>query len=244
MGSVVYDTPRAIAASGVDEQQIINLFLVGSRLHGTASPASDYDFVMVTTDEAHHPHGDKVESDHLDITIFKRSDYKAKVEAGVDWQVLEPLWAPEPNRWIFKENFLDYYTRDLVNLRVAVSSISNKGHSYAKILMTKESNYYVAKKNLAHGIRNLRLGIQVIEHGGIVDYTETKELYDQIMAETSEDWAYYNDKWTPIAMEHQKAFVALTPEKVKPPKEPKRRNRNKKNESTHTPPADASSSTQ
>lgn len=228
MASLEYNSAQVMLQSGVEEAQVVNLILVGSRLHGTASPTSDYDFIMVVEDGTHLPYGSKVEKDNLDVTIFGGSEYKAKIEEGNDWQTLEPLWVPESFRWIFKEDFLQYYKRDLANLRVAVSTISAKGHSYAKILMTKESNFYLAKKNIAHGIRNLRLGIQIIEHGGIIDYTESKDLFEQITAETSEDWNYYHEKWGSLAMQHQKEFVAMTPAKVKPPRAPRKRNRGTK----------------
>lgn len=228
MDHLRYESASQVAAAcGIEESQVVLLVLVGSRLHGTASPTSDYDFLMVVADGTDLPLGTKVESENLDVTIFFHSEYKDKVIEGTDWQVIEPLWAPESNLLVSKEDFLPFYERNLVNLRVAVATISNKGHSYAKILMTKEQNYYVAKKNLAHGIRNLRLGIQIIEHEGIIDYTETKEIYEEILAETSEDWAYYHEKWGAVAIKHQKAFVALTPDKIRPPREPKKRNRNK-----------------
>lgn len=209
----------------VEEAQMLLLVLVGSRLHGTSVSTSDYDFLLVVTDNTPLPEGAKVERAHLDVTIFTRSEYIAKLSDGGDFQTLEPLWVPEVCRWVCKEDFLPHWNGDLARVRVAVSSIASKGHAYAKILMTKEGNFRLAKKNLAHEIRNLRLGLQIVEHGRIVDYTETKELYEQIMAETSEDWAYYNQRWGAIAMTHQKEFISKTPEKVKVPKPPKHRRR-------------------
>jgi predicted nucleotidyltransferase len=223
MEFIEYNISRVIAEIQIAESEILNLLLVGSRLHGTASPTSDFDFIMIVSDGTHLPEGHKVERSTLDVTIFTRSEYITKLESGEDWQTLEPLWAPPTCRWIFKEDFLPFYNRDLSKLRVAVSSIANKGHAYAKILMTKESNYLLGKKNLAHEIRNLRLGMQIIDTGSIIDYTETKDIYDLIMAETSTDWTYYNERWGSIAMTHQKEFISKTPEKIKAPKPPKQR---------------------
>lgn len=228
--TVECDLQRVIAEIGIDESQIIALTLVGSRLHKTALPDSDYDFIAVVKDETELKEGKKIERDFLDVTIFTRSEYKQKIEEGTDWQTTEPLWAPKEFKWISKEDFTQYYAKDLMNLRTAVSSIASKGYAYAKILMTKEQNFQLAKKNLAHGIRNLRLGIQLIKYGEIVDYSESKELFEEIMAETSEDWSYYHEKWCPIVMTHQREFIALTPQKIKPPKPPRKR-KNRANDS-------------
>lgn len=221
MEVVKYDLNRLIAVLQIPETEIIDLLLVGSRLHGTASPASDYDFILIVKDGTHLPEGNKVEREDLDVTIFTRSEYLAKLNAGDDWQTIEPLWLPSACRWIFKEDFLPRYNSDMSKLRVAVSSIANKGHAYAKILMTKENNFNLGKKNLAHEIRNLRLGIQIVKFGSITDYTESKEIYEQIMAETETDWEFYNLRWGSVAMAHQKEFISITPKKIKEPKPPK-----------------------
>ena len=226
MPPVGYSVTTVLAEIHIDASKIVNLLLVGSRLHGTSLPSSDYDFLLVTSDDTTFPEGSKVERDNLDVTIFSRSEYIAKLQAGDDWQTIESLWLPSDVRWIFNEDFLPFYNHDLSKLRAAVSSIANKGHAYAKIMMTKQSNFHLGRKNLAHEIRNLRLGIQIIDHGRIIDYTETKEVYEQIMAETSEDWSYYNERWGSVAMAHQKEFISKTPEKVKVAKPRKQRRKN------------------
>ena len=215
--------PDLLSILQIEDAKVLNLILVGSRLHGTAADGADYDFIMVVLDDTILPEGKKVERPDLDVTIFTKSEFEDSLKTGENWQTIETLWVPFLYRWKFTEDFLPVYNSDPSRLRTAVSSIASKGHAYAKILVTKEKNFRLAKKNIAHEIRNLRLGIQLITHGSITDYTESHELFHQIMADPSENWTEINDRWGNIAMQHQKEFISLTPEKVKIPKAPKKK---------------------
>lgn len=225
----------------IADEQIINVWLVGSRLHGIASPGSDYDFLVVIKDDTPLPLGKRIEKEGLDVTIFTRSEYIEKIALGEDWQTIEPLWIPDEFRWKFLEDFLPFWCKDYAKLRIAVSTIASRGHQYAKILVQKENNINLAKKNILHELRNLRLGIQIVDHGMIKDYTETKELFPLIMAENWDtSWEVINDRWRPKAMEFQKEFMAKTPEKEKKASVPKPK-KGKSKTSAH--PVTSSSST-
>jgi predicted nucleotidyltransferase len=218
MSDVTLTLEELLLTVKIEDTKVLNLILVGSRLHGTASASSDYDFIMIVQDDTILPEGKKVERDNLDVTIFTRSEYEESLRKGEEWQTIETLWVPPSFRWKFTEDFLPFYNSDLSRLRVAVSSIASKGHAYAKILVNKEGNFRLAKKNIAHEIRNLRLGIQIATHGSIIDYTETKEILAQIMQDPAQSWDEINERWGSIAMQYQKDFISRTPEKIKIPK--------------------------
>lgn len=228
MAEIIKSKESLLIDLQISDEQVRCLYLVGSRLHGTSSSDSDWDFIMVVDDETKLPEGKRIERDDIDVTIFTFTEYKETLGIGEEFQLIETVWLPETFKWKEEIDPKNYYFVDHSKLRVAISKIANKGHAYAKILICKENNGTLARKNLAHEFRNLNFGIQIITLGYIADYQATLEIAHELMQETSTDWDYYSTKWGKRAMALQKEFISLTPQKIKLPKEPKhRRGKNK-----------------
>jgi hypothetical protein len=62
-------------------------------------------------------------------------------------------------------------------------------------------------------MRNTMFGIQLAQHGRIVDYHCAKALFDEIFADPSEEWQHYKDKYGTMAYALHREFLALMPEK-------------------------------
>jgi len=62
--------------------------------------------------------------------------------------------------------------------------ISHKAFGYANICY-REGDPKKAKKNLVHSVRYLLLGIQLAEHGKIIDYTVANSHYNALLNDTT-----------------------------------------------------------
>jgi len=58
-----------------------------------------------------------------------------------------------------------------------------------------------AKKMMAHALRYVEMGKQLLQHGKVTDLTVGKQYWDQLKAETSLDGKYYDDKYHPTMRE-------------------------------------------
>lgn len=99
-------------------------------------------------------------------------------------EAIECVSLPEKNKWLEKIKF--ELVLDLDVLRKMVSWIARLRMSMARKRMKGEP--YKAKKCIFHGLRYLTFGIQLVNHGRIVDYSEANHYLKEIMDFPSDDW--------------------------------------------------------
>jgi hypothetical protein len=65
-------------------------------------------------------------------------------------------------------------------------------------LLWKDGNFAKGKKNIGHAIRYLLFGLQIIEHGIIVDFQISNPIYREIQSIGSDSYADYEKHFLPI----------------------------------------------
>jgi hypothetical protein len=91
---------------------------------------------------------------------------------------------------------------DLVKLRHSLSGKASQ--SFVKAKKKFISPYEWAdqerergKKSLFHSFRILNFGLQIAQHGRIVNYAAANHIFEEIFSEPSNDWEVYQERWKP-----------------------------------------------
>lgn len=182
------------------DYDLLSIFPYGSRVYGTNSNKSDYDYIAVFKDGT-------VKNDFsLERHIFKNNcsdgfelynihtyDYSSFVKLIEKHKIsaLECIFLPK-EKWLCDRKKFNF-TLNIATLR---SSISEKAsHSWVKAKkkfeVEKDKNIYIAKKSLFHSFRIIDFGKQIAKNGKIIDYSSMNNLWFDILNNKSEDWKDY-----------------------------------------------------
>jgi predicted nucleotidyltransferase len=157
------------------KENIVNIYLYGSRVYGTLSEFSDYDFKVIVKGD-NKP--DDIKTSELDIVFMTMVEFQKLVDV-YDLVALECLFLPDDMKMETVKFSLPYIDKDL--LRVSVSSKASNSFAKAKKKIFKENEVYIGKKSLYHVFRMIDFGIQISKHSRIVDYSKMNPVYYDIM---------------------------------------------------------------
>jgi len=170
------------------QERILNLYQIGSRVYGTATEDSDWDFVAVVngnyTGETILDMGN-VTVNTYDVAAFERllTDHLT--------QAIMCIYLPKEHIWKNERNFDNF----VLNKKILRKSFMRKICSCfnrAKIYCS-EAQYYHMKKMITHTFRYLSFAQQIQEQDRIVDYTCANSLWFEIKENPREDWKSYED---------------------------------------------------
>lgn len=205
------------------DYDVISIFPYGSRVYGTNSNNSDYDYIAVFRDgtvknefsleksgkwtgDISCVHKDYLNNIHTyNYSSFVKLIEKHKISA------LECIFLPEDKILCNRKKY--QFKLDLGILR---SSISEKAsHSWVKAKkkfeVEKDKNVYIAKKSLFHSFRIIDFGKQIAKNGKIIDYSSTNDLWLEIYNNTSEEWKDYFELYKTKHNENLTEFRELAP---------------------------------
>lgn len=74
-----------------------------------------------------------------------------------------------------------------------------------KLIVPESFDPHVGKKSLWHSLRILMFGIQILEHGRIVDFREANPLFAEVMG-TPDDWDAIDARFRPLRNELRSRF--------------------------------------
>ena len=184
----------------------------GSRVYGTDGPGSDRDHEVIVDDgwdgeeQAEVGEGGRMRQ----YTLLTRSRWLREAEEctvlfcecaflpeGLSVTPLAPDgWAPDPER------VRRQFSRTASNSWVKCKK---------KLTVPGSLDPYVAKKSMWHSLRILMFGIQILEHGRIVDYREANPLYAEVMA-MPDDWGAIDARFRPLRNELRSRFRSMDAE--------------------------------
>ena len=188
------------------DYDLLSIFPYGSRVYGTNSDKSDYDYIAVFKD------GTVKDDFSLEKYVFKDQilstdnctdkfisynihtyNYSTFVKLIEKHKIsaLECIFLPKEKLLCDRKKF--NFTLNITTLR---SSISEKAsHSWVKAKkkfeVEKDKNIYIAKKSLFHSFRIIDFGKQIAKNGQIADYSSMNNLWFDILNNESEDWKDY-----------------------------------------------------
>lgn len=168
------------------EDKIVNIYPFGSRVYGTESEKSDYDFWVICKNNIYsNLFAEKREniSIHLyDENTFLEFLNQNKIPA------LECIYLPKELLLKYTKSFK--FKSDIAKVRTNVAE-KVKRDLYQAQGRFERGDVLMAKKALFHAIRTADFGSQIIKDGKIGNYSSVTPVWQQLIQNPSEQWADY-----------------------------------------------------
>jgi len=200
---------------GIREEEVYNIYLTGSRVYGTHSPSSDWDYVMIVKDTYS---GGKMLYDSLDklnVLILSLSHFRLMLLSHHHLSFYL-LFLPPPFvllQLISRRELMEGWILDVSKLKRShfqkASSSLNRAKFYSNMANNEiNSNPDKAKellrkskKMICHSLRFLHFGLQVIEYGEIRDYTVANNYWYHLQNMNTYLWSSYEAYARPIYLQ-------------------------------------------
>lgn len=185
---------------------LLALYPYGSRVYGTASETSDFDYIAVVDHEVES--ATNLDSPHLNanVTIYSARLFQLKLDEH-EISILECFFLPE--HLILKKTIDFSFTLSLQKLRTAISSKGPNSWVKTKKKFTVDKDYapYIGIKSLFHCFRIMDFGKQIAAHGTIKDYGSSNVIWQELSTKRPEDWTWpeletvYKDRYNKTCTE-------------------------------------------
>ena len=190
-----HDTETICRLLGEDPEKILNIYPYGSRVYGTDTEHSDYDYIIV------------YKSAFLDDGSFKRnarSSYDREIQGiaysrtgfidainNYDISALECLSLDDED--IVQKKWKNFKITKYVEKEMVKKIISKASASYhvAKEAC-KYDNIEQGMRGIYHMLRILDFGIQIKKHQKIVDFSTSIKYHGQVMSDDIETFRVKN----------------------------------------------------
>ncbi len=168
-----------LSQNGISESKILNIYMYGSRVYGTASEKSDHDFIIIISSSSKGNYFQIIDDD-INITIYDLPNFIVRLN-NHDIDALECLFLSDEHK--IQENIAIKSNIDLAKLRHSFSKMSSNSWVKAKkkFIVKKDYNPYIGKKSLFHSMRILMFGCQIAKHGKITNYSEANYVWERLL---------------------------------------------------------------
>jgi hypothetical protein len=175
----------------------LNIYHYGSFVYGTfLEEISDYDYIVIVPNSMSEIDEQQFECDNCQYTVHSEKSWQAMLNRA-DVDAIETYFLP--SEFVVKETkkFQADITKE--NIRSSFSKVSSNSFVKCKkkLEIAESYNPVVAKKSLWHSLRIIDFGIQIQEHGKIVNYASMNYLYAEIIQSEENDWEYFKQKYKP-----------------------------------------------
>ena len=163
--------------SKLDDSNVINAYCYGSRVYGTATKNSDYDFIFVVKKRDNEQFSDNL----ININFFTDEGHQQRLDeheiSALECQFLSP-------EFILKETKKYKFNFDVAKLRHSLSRKSSNSWVKCKKKLTVEKDYdlNVGRKSMFHAFRIMDYGFQLATEQKIYNYQSCNPLYHEIMS--------------------------------------------------------------
>jgi predicted nucleotidyltransferase len=193
-------------AINLDKQKIYAIYQFGSRVYQSNSPNSDYDIFVVYGTEKDLD--DVVENEeynigaHInDIQTFKK--YLKNHNACV----LQTLWLPEKFLIFENEEMSAFRKNFMISMKkMERGFLRVEGICYLKskreFLVDKKKSL----KNMVHGVRFLKFGIEIAKTGRIQEWTVGNKFQEYMSTLEYDTWEEYYNKFEKFYKDFHKEF--------------------------------------
>lgn len=206
-----YDLDKILSFfPSLKKNNIVNFYLFGSRLFGTANEKSDFDFIVVVN-EWDGPFVLQCEDPSIDLTVYSIKVFKEKVLKNSYHEMLM-IWLPKEYKLLETLSPLEIIGSKIQssNFRSTISLQAKQVWERSKETFEKK-DYVRAKKGIVHALRIFILACQmskgcISDWTGAVKYTELMNKY-----ENETDWKKINEIFRPIYNELHLEFTKSAP---------------------------------
>lgn len=194
---------KIIKLSNIPSSSILNIYPYGSRVYGTNSEKSDYDFILIINSNKSEVHLEDFSLNIYPVDLFKQMLQDHEISA------IECISLKHPLR-------NDYPFEFKLNKPALRKSISEKAsHSFVKakkkFIVEKDKDIYAGKKSLFHSLRIIDFGMQIAKEGKVTNWSSCNDLWSEIIKNDSEEWDVYRAKYKPIHNSMMSEFRKLAP---------------------------------
>lgn len=188
------------------KEDVLNIYLYGSRVYKTHLPTSDHDYIVVFK-SAFLPSGafkDNAVSNEdrsIQMIAYSRTGFKAALEQ-YEISAIEMLYLPEDmivqKKWNYKMDKIDI--KEFA--KKIISKCSNSWHHAS--LALADNHFYGAKKGFYHSIRIADFALQLKENSfSSLDFSNAIVYWNEIKRLSEEDEGvemkrYLRDKLLPF----------------------------------------------
>ena len=177
----------------LDHNVVICVYLIGSRMWGTATTSSDYDLYIVIkgSDSARNSHF-KLPGVDVDAVVIGATSFQGRIDQG-KLKELSCIWAPKLCRLVETVPFRPSGKSGLVNKAALLGSLLEgykKDWTRARKLI-ESAKLVQGKKVLAHCVRAHLLAQQIVDHGKIEDYLTGGDVVAFLHGKYDKDWETY-----------------------------------------------------
>ena len=185
----------------------------GSRVYGTHSENSDYDFLAVVNKKGLIT-GEEFTDNNTQIQIYQEEDFQKQLNMH-KIHALEAYYLPEDiydqyEKFSYAGLKIPRFNLDIIQLRHSLSEKASHSFVKAKKKIEVEKDYYVGWKSLFHALRILTFGIRIAKENRII-YNEANYLWEEIKTAQQYNWQYFKEKYQPIMNELSTEFKKVAP---------------------------------
>jgi hypothetical protein len=196
-------------------EHVFNIYQWGSRVYGSATPQSDWDYIFVVDDSYDKPRFElkqnlqDIENDTVCSRFIAIQTYTGQFLVIEDDEVnvtfipwnkwLLRLWEHrhEALECFFNDSKFTLLRRRPEPFRVdrevlrRTSSWESRARFRTAINKLKAGDWYRGKKEIVHMIRYRMLALQILQHNRIVDYTCANSILARVLADASDNPRHY-----------------------------------------------------
>ncbi len=178
-----------------NDDNVLNIYPLGSRVYGSCTPESDYDYILVVKNY--------FDSNDINVHIYTEEQFRLSLN-NHDIQALECIHLP--NHLIIKETIKFSYILDKKKLRSAISTIASNSwvKGKKKLIVSGDYDLHLAIKSIFHSLRIIDFGIQIATHNKIISYHSMNYVLVDLK-KLSESYQRV-DLWETIDTKYRKLF--------------------------------------
>lgn len=187
--------------------KILNKYPFGSRVYGTHTEDSDYDYIVVV-DEYFN-------SNDTNTHVFTPASFQVALD-NHDIAALEAYFLPRENK--IKHTVSFNFILDKFKLRRSISTIASNSYVKGKKKLTVTGDYdkKAGIKSVFHSLRILDFATQIAVHGKIEDYSSSNWIWEDILEMTKDldgiaAWKVIDDKYKSVYNTRASKFKELCP---------------------------------
>lgn len=160
---------------------IINAYVYGSNVYGTANSLSDNDFIFVVKSKER----EQFKSENINISYYTLDEFQKLIDRH-EISALECLFLIDSFK--LKESYKFEFNLNKSVLRSSLSEKSSNSYvkSKKKLTVNRDYNYFGGIKSMFHAFRIINFGIQICMYGKIIDYSDTNHILYE--AYNQKDW--------------------------------------------------------
>lgn len=191
------------ARYGLRDQDVL-IYPYGSRVYGTQSEKSDYDYIAIIPANRSADTGTEFQHNNINVHMYNRRDFQEQLHRH-KIHALETYFLPNgcAKHFQFKLN--------LGILRNELSAKSSHSWVRAKKKIDVEKDYYIGWKSLFHALRILTFGAQIVEKSAIVDFGAANPYWFEILQAGQYNWDYFKKRYQPEYNRLATQFRKLAP---------------------------------